>query len=674
MKNKAVRTILLVVMLNLFSCLTFAQNKRTIDSLQTALISAKEDTNKVNILIAFVNEYVRSNTSPDSVIGYGNKVLELSNKINYKLGIARGYRGIGLGYKNKFDFQKSYEYFINALKIDEEIGRKDRINQDHFNLDICLQMQKNATLSDEINIALSMFYFAFAFIYFNLFFSDKKNKANFFFSLFCFLAFFLHLETGTINHIDNNLSAKIFSWTKDEIVPLAFYIFICFLHCLVLGVRKKYLRYPLIVVLISMLFCFFSRISSSELKSVFFLIYQIGELAIIVFMMVDGTRVCIFGYKKKLNEIRPIIYGFFIFVLFFIFMVFLRFSGVLTAKIAIIGSLLDIIVPLSVSVALVRKHTNTGKQLEIELINVSALSEKSIQQEKEKQKILETQNEVLEQQVTLRTSEVVLQKNIVEKQKEFIEQKNHEITDSINYAQRIQKSILSPLAEVKAALPNSFILFKPKDIVSGDFYWFTETKGKILIAAADCTGHGVPGAFMSTIGSEKLNEAVKDSNDVSVILNLVNRGMKKVLHQSDKIDSTRDGMDIALCAFNKEMTQAEYAGANRPLWVIRKGKTEIEETKATKVAIGGLTEDEQVFTKHTIDLEKGDTVYLFSDGYADQFSPEDKKLMTRKFKEVILSIQDKAMGEQKEYLGSFIENWKGNMEQTDDILVIGVRV
>lgn len=302
---------------------------------------------------------------------------------------------------------------------------------------------------------------------------------------------------------------------------------------------------------------------------------------------------------------------------------------------------------------------------------------------REKNKInneLASKNKLIEEQ----NSNVIAQKNL-------IATKNQEITDSINYAQRIQKSLLPPLDEVKRALPDSFILFKPKDIVSGDFYWFSESENKFLIAAADCTGHGVPGAFMSTIGSEKLNEAVKDSDDVSVILNLVNRGMKKVLHQTSQDDSTRDGMDISLCAFNKEMAQVEYAGANRPLWVVKKidnrnviesassqqlatNNYQLIETKATKFAIGGFTEDEQIFTKHTVGLQKGDTIYIFTDGYADQFSPKDKKLMARKFKEIILSIQDKTMKEQKEHLGSFIEDWKGNMEQTDDILVIGVRV
>ncbi len=266
------------------------------------------------------------------------------------------------------------------------------------------------------------------------------------------------------------------------------------------------------------------------------------------------------------------------------------------------------------------------------------------------------------------------QNKIIAEQKTKVETHQKEILDSITYAQRIQKSILPPLPEITKALPLSFILFKPKDIVSGDFYWFAETEHKILIAAADCTGQGVPGAFMSTIGSEKLNEAVTSITDVSDILHWVNIRMKKVLRQSDNEDSTRDGMDIALIAFNKEMTTMEYAGANRPMWIIRKNSNEIEETKANKVAIGGFTGDEQLFTKHIIELTKGDTIYIFTDGYADQFSPDDKKLMTKRFKEMILSINNKPMEEQRNYLDTFTENWKGTMEQTDDILIIGIRV
>jgi serine phosphatase RsbU (regulator of sigma subunit) len=269
---------------------------------------------------------------------------------------------------------------------------------------------------------------------------------------------------------------------------------------------------------------------------------------------------------------------------------------------------------------------------------------------------------------------IEIQKAEVEQKNVLIEHKQKEILDSITYAQHIQQAILPPLNDIYKALPNSFVLFKPKDIVSGDFFWFSEKENKIFIAAADCTGHGVPGAIMSMLCSDKLNDAVINFSDVSSILQSVNVGLKKALRQSNKVDSTRDGMDIALCAFNKEMTLVEYSGANRPFWIIRNGRNEVEEIKATKTAIGGFTENEQVFVKHIVELQKGDIVYLFSDGYADQFSANDKKLMTKKFKSNLLEIGNKPMFEQKEFLDIFIENWKGGMEQTDDILVIGIKV
>jgi serine phosphatase RsbU (regulator of sigma subunit) len=320
-----------------------------------------------------------------------------------------------------------------------------------------------------------------------------------------------------------------------------------------------------------------------------------------------------------------------------------------------VGAVLEIII---FSIGIGAKVNNLNKE------KTRAQGE-TIKHLEENEKLKDKVNRELEEKVQERTIEVV-------KQKHLVEEKNNEITDSINYAKRIQSSILPPLEEIHSALPNSFVLFKPKDIVSGDFYWFHKTNDSVLIAAADCTGHGVPGAFMSMLNSDKLNEAVEASKDVSKILQLVNVGLKKALRQSDKDDSTRDGMDIAICKLIG--LKLEYAGANRPLWIIPHGKKEIEETKATKTAIGGLTEDEQEFTKHTVDLQKGDTVYIFTDGFADQFSPDDKKLMTKKFKETLYLIQEKSMEEQREFLNTFIENWKGNMEQTDDILVIGVRV
>lgn len=267
----------------------------------------------------------------------------------------------------------------------------------------------------------------------------------------------------------------------------------------------------------------------------------------------------------------------------------------------------------------------------------------------------------------------------IESALKIIESTNEKITDSINYALLIQHSILPLKKAIDNAFTNSFILYKPKDIVAGDFYWFHETESKFYIAAADCTGHGVPGALMSIVCTEKLNEAASLTEDVAQILQTANIRLKKVMHQSDNMYSTRDGMDLALCAFNKNMTELEYVGANRPIWIIRASndpsvEKQVEEIKATKRGIGGYTKDDQEFTKHIISVNKGDTIYIFSDGYADQFSPADKKIMTRNLKELLINSQSKSMDEQKSFLDTYVEDWKGGLEQTDDILVIGIRI
>lgn len=266
-------------------------------------------------------------------------------------------------------------------------------------------------------------------------------------------------------------------------------------------------------------------------------------------------------------------------------------------------------------------------------------------------------------------------KQTITRQKAEIEEKNISITDSINYAKRIQEAILPDQNQLKKLLPNSFVLYKPKDIVSGDFYFLKEHGQYILLAAADCTGHGVPGAFMSMIGSEQLKEASQQSADVGTILKTINRGIRNSLKQTETTSTTRDGMDIALCAIDPGKRQLRYAGANRPLWIIRKNSNEIEEIKATKKAIGGFTEEGQDFQAHELNLVEGDTIYMSTDGYADSFGGQkNKKLTTRKFKELLLRNKDKSMADQALELRSFIESWTRATEQIDDILVIGVRL
>lgn len=322
------------------------------------------------------------------------------------------------------------------------------------------------------------------------------------------------------------------------------------------------------------------------------------------------------------------------------------------------------IVPLYLTIRHAKSFAVTNKSLENQLIQVKELSAKTIEQEQEKKKLLESQNERLESMVIERTTELA--------------EKSNEIKDSINYARRIQRAILTSKEEIDETLKNYFILFKPKDIVSGDFYFYSKKEQTVLIAAADCTGHGVPGALMSMIGSEKLMSTVVESTSPSIILNLLNKGIKSSLRQSDNEESTKDGMDIALVSIDLETNKASYAGANRPIWIIRastgSATIAVEEIKATKKAIGGFTHDEQHFDQHELKFNKGDTFYLFTDGYADQFGYTGKKLMTKKFREILIGIQSLTMSEQEKYLNDFIENWKQDAEQIDDILVIGVRI
>lgn len=368
------------------------------------------------------------------------------------------------------------------------------------------------------------------------------------------------------------------------------------------------------------------------------------------------------------------------------------------------GSLLEVVL---LSVSMVNKYRENEQEKEkakMEMLKVA----------RENERLVREQNIILEQKVKDRTAEVV-------KQKEIIEEKNKDITDSINYAKRIQQAVLIPKKNIYAALQNSFILFKPKDIVSGDFYWYHEIQNHesmmngertLFIAAVDCTGHGVPGAFMSLIGLEKLDEAIKQSSDPGEILGILNRSIKELLHQYDTADSTRDGMDIALVKIEAGRRETEdrsqeledkgkeaedrlpignckieFAGANRPLYIVRKKQTgvELEEIKPTNKPIaGGQTLENQKYDLHKIILNVGDSFYIFSDGFHDQFGGKrGKRMMTQNFKNLLISIQNYSILEQEEVLNKFIEEWKSYPnpidngkpnEQLDDILVIGVQV
>lgn len=286
------------------------------------------------------------------------------------------------------------------------------------------------------------------------------------------------------------------------------------------------------------------------------------------------------------------------------------------------------------------------------------------------------------------------------KQHKLIHTKNKEIVDSIRYARLIQNAILPNPSDIHEHLPEIFILYKPKDIVSGDFYWYAFEGKRSIIAACDCTGHGVPGGFVSMIGNDLLNQIVieKEVADPAKILKELHRGVVKALDQKSNgtptidSDAIRDGMDLALCSIDMEKQELLFSGAVRPLWVITKngdqfspedkitslGDNRLVQVKGDRHCIGGVqVHSEPVFTSRKIKLQKGDTFYLSSDGYPDQFGgpgKKDRSFSKKRLLNLLLSIQDLSMDEQQKKLDYEIEKWRGEYEQTDDICLIGVKI
>ncbi len=261
---------------------------------------------------------------------------------------------------------------------------------------------------------------------------------------------------------------------------------------------------------------------------------------------------------------------------------------------------------------------------------------------------------------------------------QIVSEKNKEITDSIEYAKHIQNGILPSVGIINSSLPDSFIFYKPKDIVAGDFYWLHnpspvgEGRGEVLFAACDCTGHGVPGAMVSVICSNPLNRAVKEFNLVvpGDILNKVRELVLETFEKSEHV--VNDGMDISLCAWNKSTNELFWAGANNSLWIIQDNV--LKEIKGDKQPIG-KSDHQKPFVTHMLKLTKGDVIYIFTDGYPDQFGGDNgKKFKYKQLKELALSVNQLPMQEQKMRLAETFDKWKGELQQIDDVLIMGIRV
>jgi len=530
---------------------------------------------------------------------------------------------------------------------------------------------ENRYVNSNVLTGVFIFYFAFflalSFLHFMLFLYYRKNKSNLYYSIFNFTFGIMFIWLlGQQNLLYPDMVVKLQKMGRylpniyaPALLALLYTIF-----------YNKLLK--IFWLWLALYFMDF-------VLSIFNMDFEILYFGTLILFVVESLRIIIASIYKKRDGAWIIGAGVITTLLFFTIYTIISFtsgeinyegrgwSGLIIGLATILATLS---IPISMTVYLARDFSGTNKSLEKKLIEVEELSYKTIEQEKEKQHILANQNTMLEQQVKERTSEI-------EEQKKIIEEKNKDITDSINYAKRLQLAILPSDTEIKKYLSESFLFYNPKDIVAGDFYWMHTDKDYVFIAAADCTGHGVPGAMVSVVCSNALNRAINEFNltDTGRILD---KTRELVIETFEKSDSeVKDGMDISLLRINYPISQNEkevkiqWSGANNSVWYIL--NHELIEVKADKQPIGKYSEAVS-FTTNSFSLTVPVSFYLFSDGYADQFSQNDKKLLKKKFKEIILSIQHMTMQEQGKYLEKVHLEWKGTMEQTDDVLVIGIKI
>lgn len=300
---------------------------------------------------------------------------------------------------------------------------------------------------------------------------------------------------------------------------------------------------------------------------------------------------------------------------------------------------------------------------------------KELKEEKEKLEDAKKDIEEKNKKLWVVNQSVLTEKEKVENIKNILEAKNKDITDSINYAKKIQNAILPNESLIIKYLPGFFLLYEPKDIVSGDFYWYTKRDNKIIIAAADCTGHGVPGAFMSLIGYTLLNQIIEGNEiyDPSKVLMLLNEGIRQALHQQEDRTEAMDGLDIALVTIDMSSHKIIFAGALRPLFLIRDGNC--IEYKGSKLTVGGhKMRGEVIYHSYEIPIQIGDRFYIFSDGVTDQFGgPKNRKYSKKQWREFLIKIADVKFPSQSSAIQKELNTWRSNLDQTDDIIVIGVK-
>lgn len=670
-------TILLLFLCASISSLLYAQEKVNTDSLINVLNTSKNDTSKVNLLANIC--FAIQDKDHVKAIQYGEEGVKLANQLNYGLGSSNCQHSLGIVHYYQGHYDKSLENYLASLRTLEKLLDEEK--------------NKNSPMLLKL-VAMDLHDIGKVYWRQNL---HKKALESFNRSLSIFLA--LNDQRGA-SGCYNNMSGVYQALGDHDKVYMCLQKFLAISKAsgnkirIATGLNNLGMYYSdqgkTDQALSYMLEAYKIRTEIDDIKGI---AYSCTDLGAIYFDLKDYKKALAFQlkgleYAKKSNSKERIkasyeslskIYG-----------QLKQYEKAYEYQ-QLFSQLKDSLFndqSLSKLAEMSEKYESEKKEQQIELLKKAEEARihelARIDAEAKKQQVLKlafASGFVLVLALGLVILRGYRQKQkshqLMQFQKSVIEEKNKEILDSIHYAKRIQEALLKEEEHKSSHLPPHFILFKPKDIVSGDFYWAIEKQNHWYLAVADCTGHGVPGAFMSMLGIAFLNEinASQELLTPAQVLDQLREKIVSELRQGGKAGGNKDGMDISLLRYDLDTQKMIWAGANNPLWLIDETSgSKLTEIKADKQPIGYHPEPKP-FTDHHIDGKPGLSIYLFSDGYADQFGGvKGKKFKYSQMKELVLSAHGKSMLEQKELFTNTLDRWKGRFEQVDDICLIGMRV